>query len=422
MQEITAYDSNGDILANLVQWDKDVFVSIQENEIDDAYPVHFFNYGSDISYVVNSVYSSGLLIAKIPNTLLTTAEMIIGYVYKETGTEQKSIYRFKISMRAKPMPSNYAESGTKDYINIEDVLAECREEAEKIKSWAKTSESWAVGGTDTRTGEDTNNSKYWAQQSGLSANTASTKATAAAASANAAKTSEANSKTSETNAAKSERNAKTSETKAKESENNALSSANTAGTKATEAASSANAAKVSETNAKKSETNSKTSEINAGASEASASSSAESASDSADMAESWAIGGKNIRENENINNAKYYSQQSQTCSDNANSKLQEIIQAAQDVQENSENAASFANKAEVSANQAKLYMEQAQNIVFGDNVVGGATETTDGTKGLVPAPQAGQQNSFLCGDGSWREVGNISFISVEEYRTLKTEG
>lgn len=35
------------------------------------------------------------------------------------------------------------------------------------------SESWAVGGTDTRSGEDTNNSKYWARQSQIEAQNAS---------------------------------------------------------------------------------------------------------------------------------------------------------------------------------------------------------------------------------------------------------
>ena len=34
------------------------------------------------------------------------------------------------------------------------------------------------------------------------------------------------------------------------------------------------------------------------------------------------------------------------------------------------------------------------------NVFGGATSTTDGTKGLVPKPTAGQQNYFLSGNSS----------------------
>ena len=34
----------------------------------------------------------------------------------------------------------------------------------------------------------------------------------------------------------------------------------------------------------------------------------------------------------------------------------------------------------------------------------GATASTPGDHGLVPAPSAGDQNKFLCGDGTWKEV------------------
>ena len=34
----------------------------------------------------------------------------------------------------------------------------------------------------------------------------------------------------------------------------------------------------------------------------------------------------------------------------------------------------------------------------------GATATTDGTEGLVPAPLAGDENKYLCGDGTWKHI------------------
>lgn len=46
--------------------------------------------------------------------------------------------------------------------------------AEAAADSAKLSESWAVGNTNTRTGEDTNNSKYWSRQSEASAAAAAT--------------------------------------------------------------------------------------------------------------------------------------------------------------------------------------------------------------------------------------------------------
>lgn len=51
------------------------------------------------------------------------------------------------------------------------------------------------------------------------------------------------------------------------------------------------------------------------------------------------------------------------------------------------------------------------------SVMAGATANTAGSAGLVPAPQAGDQNKFLRGDGTWAEVvgGNID---LSEYAKL----
>lgn len=43
MQEITIFDINNNSVNSLVQWDKNVKVFVQEDEIDKAYKVHFFN-------------------------------------------------------------------------------------------------------------------------------------------------------------------------------------------------------------------------------------------------------------------------------------------------------------------------------------------------------------------------------------------
>lgn len=406
MQEISVYDKNDELINNLVQWDKDVYVYIKEDGIKRAYPLHFFNLESDSAYVVHSTFSNNTLMAKIPNVLLRSAITIIGYVYEEGNPEQKSIYRFKIPMRAKPMPSNYAVEGTKDYINIEQVLAECKE-------WATTSESWAVGGTGTRTGEDANNSKYFSQQSKSSANTASTKASEAATSANAAKVSETNAKTSETNSKASETAAKTSETNAASSKTaaansataaansassastkatEASNSASTASTKATEATNSASAAKTSETNSKTSETNAKASEINseisktaaktsetnAASSASTASSKATEATNSATESKSYATGGTDTRTNENIDNAKYYYEQSKSLVESFSGALRPMGTVA------------FANLPALSdVSEGDMY-----------NVSNQFTTTTDFKEGAGNVIPAGA-NVYKTADGKW---------------------
>ena len=47
--------------------------------------------------------------------------------------------------------------------------------------------------------------------------------------------------------------------------------------------------------------------------------------------------------------------------------------------------------------EARLVMDKLQPFR-------GATETADGTAGLVPAPQAGDEGKYLFGDGTWREA------------------
>ena len=71
------------------------------------------------------------------------------------------------------------------------------------ESSATLSESWAVGGTGTREGEDTDNSKYYSEQSSKSAQQAETSASSASASASASASSETNAKASETASAQS---------------------------------------------------------------------------------------------------------------------------------------------------------------------------------------------------------------------------
>ena len=163
----------------------------------------------------------------------------------------------------------------------------------------KTSKSWAVGHTGIRDGENTDNAKYYYEQSLKNANNAKT-------SEQKAKTSEDNAKTSETNALLSETNAKTSEVNALKSEQSAKSSENNAKISETNAKTSETNSKASETNAAKSETNAKSSETKASTSEKNAKSSENNALASANRAQSYAVGGTGTRDDEDINNAHYY--------------------------------------------------------------------------------------------------------------------
>ena len=62
----------------------------------------------------------------------------------------------------------YAEQAGESEVVARDKAAEAANSASDAADSAVLSESWAVGGTNTRSGEDTNNSKYWAEQSAAS--------------------------------------------------------------------------------------------------------------------------------------------------------------------------------------------------------------------------------------------------------------
>ena len=214
MQEINIYDSEGNIIYDLVQWDKDVKIYITEPEIDKAYNVHFFNRNNNEAMVVQSTYENGTLCSIVPNDILTEELPINGYVVIEKNGEYKSLYCFRILVRKRAKPADYVYSDQKEYITFDKILKE-------VEEYAMIARSYVEGDTSSRPDESTDNAKYYYMQSKLNATNAEISENNALASANIASE------------------------KASESETSAIN----ASTSASEALASASAAKISETNA-----------------------------------------------------------------------------------------------------------------------------------------------------------------------------
>lgn len=68
------------------------------------------------------------------------------------------------------------------------------------------------------------------------------------------------------------------------------------------------------------------------------------------------------------------------------------------------------------ANVEKWIPQTLPNAICNCSEMVGASATTDGTAGLVPAPKAGDQTKFLRGDGKWVEVEG-SNIDLTQYAT-----
>lgn len=190
----------------------------------------------DSATIALSVDSTGKISASVKNGSITDAMLETGYLANITAQATK----------AESMANSATTSSNSAYDN------------------AKLSQSYAIGGSGVRDGEDTDNSKYYSEQasksstaSANSASTASTKASEAASSASSASASATKSATSESNASKSASSAATSESTASTKASEAAQSATAAGNSASTATSKAVAASTSASNAATSEANAK---------------------------------------------------------------------------------------------------------------------------------------------------------------------
>jgi hypothetical protein len=196
---------------------------------------------------------------------------------------------------------------------------------------AKLAQSYAIGGSEIRDGEDLDNAKYYANESKNQAKNATDYAISASANATAAKKSADSASESASNASASAKtatdaatSANTSETNAKKSADSASNSATSASLSETNAKKSADSASKSAASASNSATSASTSENNARVSANSASESASSASTSetnakksADSAGASAINASTSAKNASTSetNAKKYYEQTKSISE-----------------------------------------------------------------------------------------------------------
>ena len=194
---------------------------------------------------------------------------------------------------------------------------------------AKLAQSYAIGGSEIRDGEDLDNAKYYANESKNQAKNATDYAISASANATAAKKSADSASESASNASASAKTATDAATSANTSETNAKKSADSASNSATSAS-------LSETNAKKSAD--------------SASKSAASASNSATSAST------------SENNARVSANSASTSASSASTSETNAKKSADSAVTSANNASTSANNASTSETNAKKYYEQTKSI------------------------------------------------------------
>ena len=191
------------------------------------------------------------------------------------------------------------------------------ENAGVAERWSRTAESWAVGGTGTRTGEDTDNAKYYASQAKDEIQRFAVSVDQAEDAAQSAQESAASAEQSAQSALQSAASAGASAQSALQSEQAAASSASAAEKDAENASVDALSASSSAQTAQAAASSAASSTQYAAQKAQAALESAGSAQSSAAQAESWAVGGTGTRLGEDADNAKYYANLAQAEADRA---------------------------------------------------------------------------------------------------------
>lgn len=221
------------------------------------------------------------------------------HIYNRDGL-QLSTMPFQVSIKRSSV-SNSELISSSEFQSLTKLMEDFRQEHNNVKTEvnrlktdaenaSKKSQSYAVGNTNSRPGENTDNASYYNKLA--------------------------------QSYAKGGTNIRSGEASdnAKYYKEQAQSSAQTSSTQAQAAASSATAAAASQTTAAQ-----KASQ--AGTSAATASTKATESANSAVLSQSYAIGGTDSRTGEDTDNSKYYSQRSESASETSKEYLRKVEQA-----------------------------------------------------------------------------------------------
>ena len=142
-------------------------------DLPETYEVHFSNtpHGEATTSIGDA---SGV---DIPDIYLTTGQPVYAWIYVHSGSddgETEYMVTIPVKPRAKPTATEptpveqniitVAIAKLNDAIERSEAAMESSEESARLAEESSIlSESWAVGGTGTRPGEDTDNAKHYAE-------------------------------------------------------------------------------------------------------------------------------------------------------------------------------------------------------------------------------------------------------------------
>lgn len=117
MLEVICYDSYGNSIDKLVQWDVDQTLTVENWEYEATPVFHFCNKKHERALVVKGEIVNGCAKSNIPNSLLQEPYPIIVFVYLEEGDSGRSIYVTKIPVIKKAKPEDYEYQENIEYVS-----------------------------------------------------------------------------------------------------------------------------------------------------------------------------------------------------------------------------------------------------------------------------------------------------------------
>lgn len=205
MTNVICYDSDGNVLESLTQWDVGQSLVIKGISSTITPTFHFCNKRSTRALVVPSEVNADGIGAKIPNILLQDGIPLIAYIYYQKNEDSaRTMYTVTIPVtpRTKPFDYEYEENiGYTNWVEIEEearaLLSQMSDAVEETRNATQnannaTTELISAAGNANTAAGNANQAAESANKSAGSANTAASSANTAANNANSA-TSKANS-------------------------------------------------------------------------------------------------------------------------------------------------------------------------------------------------------------------------------------
>lgn len=144
------------------QWDKGQILKIIGLSIPSGTLADFVINGDSVTQMI-SVADKVATVA-VPDALFEEAGAYMIYIrYREDDATQETEYMILLTVLERAKPDDYDDPTPAEQSMFQTVIDTVEDGVQDAQDAAVLAESWAVGGTGTRAGEDYNNSKFWAE-------------------------------------------------------------------------------------------------------------------------------------------------------------------------------------------------------------------------------------------------------------------